>query len=100
MASGANATPLAIKCWKCNGPHYAQDCKNKNNEVLHNLQEEPIIEDIAGTPRIYVALDGRQADHQATILIDLGACRSYVDLRLLIYASLAKKIMLNLGWYS
>ena len=23
VASGANATPLAIKCWKCNGPHYA-----------------------------------------------------------------------------
>ena len=59
---------------------------------MHNLQEEPTIEDIAGTPRIYAVLDGRQADHQATmveiegkilntsisILIDLGAFWSYV----------------------
>ena len=58
VASGANATPLAIKCWKCNGMHYARDCKNKNNGVLHNLQEEPTIEDIVGTSWIYAALDG------------------------------------------
>ena len=58
VASGANATPLVIKCWKCNGPHYARDCKNKNNGFFHNLQEEPTIEDIVGNPRIYAALDG------------------------------------------
>jgi len=52
VASGANATPLAIKCCNFNDPHYARNCKNKNNGVLHNLQEELIIEDIAGTPRI------------------------------------------------
>ena len=23
VLSGANATPLTIKCWKCNGSHYA-----------------------------------------------------------------------------
>ena len=37
VASGANATHLVIKCWKCNRPHYARDSKNKNNGVLHNL---------------------------------------------------------------
>ena len=37
VARGANATPLAIKYSKCNGPHYAWDCKNQNNGVLHNL---------------------------------------------------------------
>ena len=36
VASGANATPLAIKCWKCNRLHYDRDCKNKNNGFLHN----------------------------------------------------------------
>ena len=49
VASGSNATPLAIKCWKCNGPYYARDCKNENNGVLHNLEEEPTNEDIEGT---------------------------------------------------
>ena len=56
---GSNVSPMQIKCWKCQGPHYAQDCKNNTNGVLHNSQEEPRVEDIAGTPRIYAALDGR-----------------------------------------
>ena len=71
---------------------------------MHNLQEEPIVEDIAGTPRIYVALDGRHADHQATmieiegkilntlvsILIDPGACRSYVAPKIVDICKLGK----------
>ena len=32
---------------------------------MKKLQEEPTVEDIAWTPRIYVALDVRWADHQA-----------------------------------
>ena len=39
MASGANATPLAIKCRKCNGMHYPRECKNNNNGIFHNLKE-------------------------------------------------------------
>ena len=58
IASGANDTPLQIKCQKCGGPHYAKDFKNKKDGVLHNLKEEPNVEDIAGTPQIYAALDG------------------------------------------
>ena len=91
VASGANDNPLVIKWWKCNGLHYAQECKNKNNGVLHSLQEEPTVEDIAGTPWIYAALNGQQVDHQATmveiegkilntsisILIDFGSCWIY-----------------------
>ena len=49
VATGANATPLAIKCSKCNGSNYSRYCKNKKNGVLHNLQEEPTVEDIEGT---------------------------------------------------
>ena len=92
VASGANATPLAIKWWKCNGLYYAWECKNKNNGILHNLQEVPTTEDIEGTPWIYATLDGRHVDHQATMVeikgkilntsvsipIDPSACRSYV----------------------
>ena len=58
VASEANPTPLAIKWWKCNGSHYAREYKNKNIGVLHSLQEEPTVEDIVGTLRIYAALDG------------------------------------------
>ena len=59
---------------------------------MQNFKEEPTVDDIARTLRNYVALDGRQEDHQPTmveiegkilntsisILTDLGACRSYV----------------------
>ena len=38
------------------------------NGFLHNLQEEPTVEDIAATPRIYVALDEQDADHQTTMV--------------------------------
>ena len=71
---------------------------------MHNLQEKPTIEDIVGTLQIYVALDGRQEDHQATmveiegkilntsisILIDPGAYRSYVLLKILDECKLGK----------
>ena len=63
-----NVFPLQIKCWKLQGPHYAIDCKNKTNVFLCNLQEEPTVEDIASTPRIYAALDGQQVDHYATMV--------------------------------
>ena len=59
VESGSNATPLHIKCWKFVEPHYARDCKKNTGGVLHNLQEEPTVDDIAGTPWIYAALDGR-----------------------------------------
>ena len=85
-------------------PHYAWDYKNKTSEVLHNLQEEPTVEDIAGKSWIYVALDGWPADHQATmveiegkilntsisILIDLGAFQSYVSPKIVDVCKLGK----------
>ena len=68
------------------------------------MQEEPTIEDIVGTPRIYAALDGREADHQATmveikgkilntsvsILIDRGACQSCVAPKIVDLCKLGK----------
>ena len=114
VASGANATPLHIKCWKFNGPHYARDCKNKIGGVLHNLQEESNVQDTAKTPRIYAALDGRKEDHQATmveiegkilntsvsIVIDPGACRSYVAPKIVDICKIGKVKHENLGWFS
>ena len=49
VASGANATPLQIKCWKCSGTHYARDYKKKTGGILHKLQEEPTIKGIDRT---------------------------------------------------
>ena len=71
---------------------------------MHNLQEEPTIDNIYGTTWIYVALDGQQADHQATmveiegkilnstisILIDPGSCRRYVSLKIVDECKLGK----------
>ena len=71
---------------------------------MHNLQEEPTIEDIAGTPYIYVALDDRQADHQDTMVeiegkilktsiyipIDPGSCQSYVSPKIVDVCKLGK----------
>ena len=64
---------------------------------MHRIQEEDTVENAArGTPRIYAALDHRQADHQSnmievegmicnqsiSILIDSGASHSYIDPKL------------------
>ena len=71
---------------------------------MHNLQEEPMVEDIAGTPWIYASLDGQQADHQATmveiegkilntnisILINPSACHSYVSPKIVDECKLGK----------
>ena len=71
---------------------------------MHKLQEEPTIEEIVGTPCIYAALDGRQADHQAimveiegkilntsiSILIEPGACQSYVSPKIVDECKLGK----------
>ena len=92
-SGGANASPLQIKCWKFQGLHSSRDCTNKTKGVLHNLQEDPMVEDMASTLRIYAALVGRQVDHQATMVeiegkvsnnsiliwIDPRACWSYVS---------------------
>ena len=81
---------------------------------MHNLQEEPTVKDIDGTPRIYATLDGRQEYHQATmveiegkilntyvsILIDPGACRSYVSPKIVDICKLGKVKHENLGWFS
>ena len=71
---------------------------------MHNLQEEPTIKDIVGTPQIYKELDGWHADHYAkmveiegkilntsvSILIDPNACQSYVAPKIVDLCKLGK----------
>jgi len=84
-----------LKCWVCDELHFSINFpyKNTSNKTIQNIQEASTIGDIGkSSHRINVALDGRQADHQSTvveiegkihdrkvcILIDPGAILSYV----------------------
>ena len=85
-----------IKCWDCNGPHYASVFPNRKNIVsnIHTVQEEMIVGDLARKiPRINAALENEQVHYQTSIvevegklnqtpisiLIDPGASLSYVS---------------------
>ena len=49
-----------VKCWECNGPHYASVCPNRKKTVsnIHTVQEEMTIGELARSmPRINVALE-------------------------------------------
>ena len=50
--------------YKCDSPGGVELAITSTNRVLHSLQEEPVVEDTARTPRIYAALDGQQADYE------------------------------------
>ena len=55
-----------IKCWECQGPHYAKYCSNRklNFNNVHTIQEEETVGDVANEIiRINVVLENRQADH-------------------------------------
>ena len=84
-----------VKCWECNGPHYASFCPNQKKTIsnIHNIQEEMTVGELARSmPRINASLENRQAKYQnsmvevegminqtpITILIDIGASLSYI----------------------
>ena len=57
-----NECKETVKCWECNGPHYASVCPNKKKTVSnrHTVQEEMIVGDLARTiPRINAALENK-----------------------------------------
>jgi hypothetical protein len=73
-----------------------RDCPHRGEKVriFHNVQQDEIVEDMGrNVPRIYVALDNKQAEYQShmievegminnqtiSILIDSGAIHSYID---------------------
>jgi hypothetical protein len=85
-----------LKCWECGEPHLRRNyphLSSTNRTVVHNLQEASTVGDVGRSlHRINVAIDGRQADHQSSVvevegkihdtrisvLIDPGATLSYV----------------------
>jgi hypothetical protein len=86
-----------MECWGCKGNHRYKDCPHRNDKtrVVHNVQQAETMEDMGSRmPRIYAALDNKQAEFQShmievegminnrlTVLIDSGASHSYIDPR-------------------
>jgi hypothetical protein len=55
-----------IQCWGYQGNHKYIDCPHKNGKVraTHNVQQDETVEDMGSRiPRIYAALDNKQAEY-------------------------------------
>jgi hypothetical protein len=95
-AGGQGPRKPPIQCWACKSDHMFKDCPHRGEKVriVHNVQQVETMEDMGrNVPRIYVALDNRQAEYQShmievegminnqtiAILIDLGSSHSYID---------------------
>ena len=55
-----------IQCWKCGGPHLHRNFPHEEGYVrlAYNIQEDETVGQVARTvPRIYAALEDRQAYH-------------------------------------
>jgi hypothetical protein len=53
-----------MECWGCKENHRYRDCPHRKDKVrtIHNVQQAEIVEDMGSRmPRIYVALDNKQA---------------------------------------
>jgi hypothetical protein len=61
-----------LKCWECGEPHLRRNCPcliSANRTVVHNLQEASMVGDVGRSlHRINAAIDGRQADHQSSVV--------------------------------
>jgi hypothetical protein len=86
-----------LKCWECGEPHLRRNCPcltSGARTMVHNLQEASTVGDVGRSlHRINAVMDGRQVDHQSTVvevegkvnntrvsvLIDPGATLSYIS---------------------
>jgi hypothetical protein len=61
-----------VKCWECGEIHLRRNYPcliSANKTVFHNLQEALMVGDVGRSlHRINVAIDGRQADHQSSVV--------------------------------
>jgi hypothetical protein len=87
-----------MECWDCKGNRRYRDRPHRKDKArtIHIVQQAEIVQDMGSRiPRIYVALDNKQAEFQShmievegminnppiVILIDSGASHSYIDPR-------------------
>ena len=106
-----------VKCWECNGPHYASICPNQKKTIsnIHTVQEEITVGKLARRmPRINAALENRQAEYQTsmvevegminqtpvTILIDPRASISYIAPQIVENVNYLLKNLRILRWFS
>jgi hypothetical protein len=85
-----------VQCWGCGGNHLSKDCPHKGEgmRIVHNIKEAETMGDMGGSmPRIYAALDNKQAIYQSPmievegkidnqpikILIDSEVSHSYIN---------------------
>jgi hypothetical protein len=97
-----------MECWGCKGNHRYRDCPHRKDKVrtIHNVQQAETVEDMGSMmPRIYVALENKQAEFQShmievegminnrpfIILIDSRASHSYVDPRVVEILHLSRR---------
>ena len=55
-----------MQCWGCKGDHRFRDCPHRGEKgrAVHNVQQVEIVEDMGiNVPRIYAALDNKQAEY-------------------------------------
>jgi hypothetical protein len=100
--------PPPMECWGCKGNHRYRDCPHRKDKArtVHTVQQAETVEDMGSRmPRIYAALDNKQAEFQShmievegminnrplVILIDSGASHSYVDPRVVESLNLTKR---------
>jgi hypothetical protein len=60
-----------IQCWVCKGEHVFRDCPHRGEKVriVHNVKQDEIVEDMGiNVPRIYAALDNKQAEYQSHMI--------------------------------
>jgi hypothetical protein len=61
-----------LKCWECGQPHLRTNCPHLNSTnitAIHNLQESSTVGDMGKIlDRINAPIDGRQADHQSSVV--------------------------------
>jgi hypothetical protein len=61
-----------LKCWECGDPHLRRNCPcliSINKTSVHNLQEASMVGDVGRfLHQINAAIDGRQADHQSSVV--------------------------------
>jgi hypothetical protein len=68
---GKRPRHMPIQCWGYQGNHKYRDCPHKNDKVrvVHNVPQVETVEDMGSRmPRIYAALDNKQAEFQSHMI--------------------------------